>query len=54
MYMLNVYGPDAKAIKITGDTTNISLAFTGLDLELTVDGGFPDPLTWLWAITRLV
>jgi hypothetical protein len=58
MYMLNVYGSSAKAVRVAGDTASpgvnaLDFQFTGLQLQLVVGSGF-GVLTWRWAITRLV
>lgn len=58
MYMLNVYGSSAKAVRVAGDTASpganaLDFQFTGLQLQLVVGSGF-GALTWRWAITRLV
>jgi hypothetical protein len=58
MYMLNVYGSSAKAVRVAGDTaspgaTALDFQFTGLQLQLVVGSGF-GATGWRWAITRLV
>jgi hypothetical protein len=58
IYMLNVYGSSAKAVRVAGDTASpgalaLDFQFTGLQLQLVVGSGF-GVTTWRWAITRLV
>ena len=58
MYMLNVFGASAKAVRVAGDTASpgvnaLDFQFTGLQLQLVVGSAYP-ALTWRWAITRLV
>lgn len=54
IYMLNMYANRTAAVRIAGDTAGLTMSFSGLQLQLNVDNSFPGPLTWQWAITRLV
>ncbi len=58
MYYINVFGGNASAIRIAGDTTvpgsnALEIQMSGLDVQAVIGSGF-GVLTWRWNINQLV
>jgi hypothetical protein len=58
MYYLNVYGTNAGAVRIAGDTTTpgvngLTIQFSGLGVQAVIGSAF-GALTWRWNINQLV
>jgi hypothetical protein len=58
MYYLNVYGANASAVRVAGDTTTpgingLTIQFSGLGVQAVIGSAF-GALTWRWNINQLV